>query len=143
MFMGEYHHSIDSKGRIIIPTKFRNELGSSLILTRGLDQCLFAYPRSEWEQLEQKLKSLPFTKADARAFTRFFFSGANEVDFDKQGRIRIPSNLRQFAELEKECVIIGVSTRIEIWCKELWEQYSSESEEAFAKIAESLVDLEL
>lgn len=143
MFMGEYRHSIDSKGRIIIPTKFRDEFGSSLILTRGLDQCLFAYPRSEWIQLEQKLKSLPFTKADARAFTRFFFSGANEVEFDKQGRIRVPSNLRQFAELQKECVIIGVSTRIEIWCKELWEQYASESEEAFTKIAESLVDLEL
>jgi len=141
--MGEYRHSIDSKGRIIIPTKFRDEFGSSLILTRGLDQCLFAYPRSEWIQLEQKLKSLPFTKADARAFTRFFFSGANEVEFDKQGRIRVPSNLRQFAELQKECVIIGVSTRIEIWCKELWEQYASESEEAFTKIAESLVDLEL
>lgn len=143
MFMGEYRHSIDDKGRIIIPTKFRDHLGSSFIITRGLDQCLFAYPRSEWTQLERKLKSLPFTKADARAFTRFFFSGASEVDLDKQGRIRIPSNLRHFAKLSKECVIIGVSTRVEIWCKELWEQYSSESEEAFNKIAESLVDVEL
>lgn len=143
MFMGEYQHTLDNKGRIIIPTKFRNELGSSLILTRGLDQCLFAYPKSEWMQLEQKLRSLPFTKADARAFTRFFFSGANEVEFDKQGRIRIPSNLRQFAALKKDCVIIGVSSRIEIWSKELWQEYASASEEAFTKIAESLVDLEL
>lgn len=141
--MGEYRHSIDDKGRIIIPTKFRDDLGPSFIVTRGLDHCLFAYPYSEWTQLEHKLKSLPFTKADARAFTRFFFSGASEVDFDKQGRIRIPTNLRQFAKLEKECVIIGVSTRVEIWCKDLWNQYASESEEAFNKIAESMVDVEL
>lgn len=141
--MGEYRHSIDDKGRIIIPTKFRDDLGPSFIVTRGLDHCLFAYPYSEWTQLEHKLKSLPFTKADARAFTRFFFSGASEVDFDKQGRIRIPTNLRQFAKLEKECVIIGVSTRVEIWCTDLWNQYASESEEAFNKIAESMVDVEL
>lgn len=141
--MGEYRHIIDDKGRIIIPTKFRDHLGPSFIVTRGLDQCLFAYPLSEWTQLEHKLKSLSFTKADARAFTRFFFSGASDVEIDKQGRIRIPTNLRQFAKLQKECVIIGVSTRVEIWCKDLWDQYSSASEEAFNRIAESLVDLEL
>lgn len=141
--MGEYRHSIDDKGRIIVPTKFREDLGQSFIVTRGLDHCLFIYPHPEWTQLEAKLKALPFTKADARAFTRFFFSGACEVELDKQGRIRLPVNLRDFAKLEKECVVIGVSTRIEIWCKELWEQYYADSEESFNKIAESIVDVEL
>lgn len=141
--MGEYHHSIDDKGRIIVPMKFRENLGQSFIVTRGLDHCLFIYPHTEWAHLEAKLKALPFTKADARAFTRFFFSGACEVELDKQGRIRLPVNLRGFAKLEKECVVIGVSTRIEIWCKELWDQYYSDSEESFNKIAESIVDVEL
>lgn len=143
MFMGEYCHSIDDKGRMIVPTKFRENLGQSFVVTRGLDHCLFAYPKTEWTQLEQKLKTLPFTKADARAFTRFFFSGACEVELDKQGRIRLPANLRNFAKLEKECVVIGVSTRIEIWCKDHWNQYYTDSEESFNKIAESIVDLEL
>jgi MraZ protein len=141
--MGEYHHTIDDKGRMIVPTKFRADLGSAFVVTRGLDQCLFAYPEAEWKALEQKLKTLPFTKADARAFTRFFFSGACEVELDKQGRIRLPANLRDFAKLEKETVVIGVSTRIEIWCKERWQQYYADSEESFSKIAESMVDMEL
>ncbi|MBA4494256.1 division/cell wall cluster transcriptional repressor MraZ [Paenactinomyces guangxiensis] len=143
MFMGEYRHSIDEKGRIIVPAKFREGLGHAFVITRGLDSCLFAYPRSEWTQLEQKLKALPFTKADARKFTRFFFSGACEVELDKQGRILLPANLRDFAKLEKDCVIIGVSTRIEIWSKELWEDYYASSEESFNEIAESIVDLDL
>ncbi|MBA4542548.1 MULTISPECIES: division/cell wall cluster transcriptional repressor MraZ [Thermoactinomyces] len=143
MFMGEYRHNIDDKGRLIVPAKFRDGLGETFVITRGLDQCLFAYPGSEWTQLEQKLKSLPFTKADARKFTRFFFSGACEVEQDKQGRINIPGHLRDYAKLKKECVIIGVSTRVEIWCKELWEDYYSSSEESFNEIAESIVDLDL
>ena len=143
MFMGEFRHNIDDKGRLIIPAKFRESLGSSFVITRGLDRCLFAYPPSEWTQLEQKLKALPFTKADARKFTRFFFSGASEVEFDKQGRIHISPPLRDYARLKKECVIIGVSTRVEIWCKEQWEEYYSSSEESFNEIAESLIDLDL
>jgi MraZ protein len=143
MFMGEYRHAVDDKGRLIIPAKFREGLGESFVLTRGLDHCLFAYPRSEWTQLEQKLKALPFTRADARKFTRFFFSGACEVELDKQGRILIPSNLREFAELKKDCVIIGVSTRVEIWCKDRWEEYYASSEDSFNEIAESIVDLDL
>lgn len=143
MFMGEYRHNIDDKGRLIIPAKFRERLGDSFVITRGLDRCLFAYPRSEWTQLEQKLKTLPFTKADARKFTRFFFSGACEAELDKQGRIHIASNLREYARLKKECVIIGVSTRVEIWCKEQWEEYYCNSEESFNEIAESIVDLDL
>jgi MraZ protein len=143
MFMGEYRHAVDDKGRLIIPAKFREGLGETFVLTRGLDHCLFAYPRSEWTQLEQKLKALPFTRADARKFTRFFFSGACEVELDKQGRILIPSNLREFAGLKKDCVIIGVSTRVEIWCKDRWEEYYVSSEDSFNEIAESIVDLEL
>ncbi|MFS8579675.1 MAG: division/cell wall cluster transcriptional repressor MraZ [Novibacillus thermophilus] len=143
MFMGEYRHTIDDKGRIIIPAKFRDDLGKTFVVTRGLDNCLFAYPSPEWQQLEQKLKTLPFTRSDARAFTRFFFSGATEVELDKQGRINVPGNLRQYAKLEKECVVLGVSNRVEIWSKRIWEDYFQESEESFNDIAEKLVDLEL
>jgi MraZ protein len=140
MFMGEFQHSIDEKGRIIIPAKFRDLLGTSFVITRGLDQCLFVYPMKEWELLEQKLKTLPLMKSDARAFTRFFFSGATECEWDKQGRVNIPSNLRQYAELEKECVVLGVSSRVEIWSRSIWEQYFEQSEESFNEIAEKLVD---
>lgn len=120
MFMGEYQHSVDEKGRMIIPSKFREALGVNFVLTRGLDNCLFVYPASEWSLLEQKLKSLSLMKADARAFTRFFFSGATECNLDKQGRVNIPANLRQHAQIKKETVVIGVSNRVEIWSKEKW-----------------------
>jgi MraZ protein len=118
-------------------------LGASFVVTRGLDHCLFAYPRSEWSLLEQKLKSLPFTRADARAFTRFFFSGAIEVELDKQGRISLPAHLREFAKLEKECVVIGVSNRVEIWSRDNWESYYANSEQSFNEIAEKLVDFDV
>lgn len=140
MFMGEFQHSIDDKGRIIIPAKFRDLLGSSFVVTRGLDQCLFVYPSQEWEVLEQKLKALPLMKSDARAFTRFFFSGATECEWDKQGRVNLPGNLRQYAKLEKDCVVLGVSNRVEIWSKDIWEQYFQQSEDTFNEIAEKLVD---
>jgi MraZ protein len=143
MFMGEYHHSIDNKGRLIVPSKFRDELGDMFIITRGLDQCLFGYPLSEWELIEEKLKGLPLTKKDARAFTRFFFSGATESELDKQGRINIPAPLLQYAKLEKECVILGVSNRIEIWSKQIWEDYFTESEESFAEIAENMIGFDI
>lgn len=143
MFMGEYQHSIDEKGRMIIPSKFREELGTEFILTRGLDQCVFGYPLSEWKVIEEKLKNLPFTKKDARAFTRFFFSGAAECQLDKQGRVNIASPLRDYAKLEKDCVVIGVSNRIEIWSKSIWEDYFSKSEDSFGEIAESLMDFDL
>jgi transcriptional regulator MraZ len=143
MFMGEYHHSIDNKGRMIVPSKFRDELGDMFIITRGLDQCLFGYPVSEWELIEEKLKGLPLTKKDARAFTRFFFSGATESELDKQGRINIPAPLLQYAKLEKECVILGVSNRIEIWSKQIWEDYFTESEESFAEIAENMIGFDI
>lgn len=140
MFMGEYQHSIDEKGRMIVPAKFRDALGPQFIVTRGLDNCLFVYPKEEWAVLEQKLKSLPLMKADARAFTRFFFSGATECELDKQGRINIPNNLCEYAKLAKDCVVLGVSNRVEIWSKPIWESYYQQSEDSFNEIAEKLVD---
>lgn len=143
MFMGEYHHNVDTKGRLIVPAKFRDNLGESFILTRGLDQCLFGYPRDEWKIIEEKLKNLPLTKKDARAFTRFFFSGATECEIDKQGRINIATPLTNYAKLEKECVVLGVSNRIEIWNKEIWEEYFNESADSFADIAENMIGFDL
>ncbi|MCQ2008861.1 MAG: division/cell wall cluster transcriptional repressor MraZ [Sporolactobacillus sp.] len=143
MFMGEFNHSIDIKGRLIIPSKFRDELGDTFVITRGLDQCLFVYPMSEWHRIEEKLKALPFTKKDARAFTRFFFSGASECALDKQGRVSISNGLRDYAKLMKDCVVIGVSTRLEIWDQEMWTRYFAQSEESFNDISESLLDLDL
>lgn len=141
--MGEFQHNIDSKGRIIVPAKFREHLDGSFVMTRGLDQCLFAYPMNEWKVLEEKLKKLPLTKRDARAFTRFFFSGAVECEVDKQGRINIPQPLRAYASLEKECVIIGVSNRIEFWSRPVWDDYFMASKESFAEIAENLLDFDI
>jgi len=143
MFMGEYQHSIDTKGRLIIPAKFRERLGEKFIATKGLDHCLFLYPMSEWETIEQKLKNLPFTRADVRAFVRLFFSGAAECELDRQGRILLSSNLRQFARIERDVVIIGVSSRVEIWALEEWNRYNQQAEEAYENIAESIVGLDL
>ncbi|ASK63590.1 cell division/cell wall cluster transcriptional repressor MraZ [Virgibacillus phasianinus] len=143
MFMGEFQHNIDNKGRIIVPAKFREELGERFVVTRGLDKCLFAYPMNEWKLLEEKLKKLPLTKKDARAFTRFFFSGAIECEVDNQGRINIPQTLRNYAVLSKECVVIGVSNRIEFWASENWDDYFNDSEESFAEIAENLMDFDI
>lgn len=142
MFIGEFEHHLDTKGRMIVPAKFREDLGASFVITRGLDQCLFVYPHKEWKKLENKLQELPFTKKDARAFTRFFFSGATECDLDKQNRINIPAVLRKHAQLEKECVVIGVSSRVEIWDKHIWESYVDASADSFGEIAEGLFDME-
>jgi len=141
--MGEYQHNIDAKGRLIVPAKYREHLGEAFVITRGLDQCLFGYPLDEWKQIEEKLKALPLTKKDARAFTRFFFSGAVECELDKQGRVNLPTSLLGYAKLEKECVILGVSNRFEIWSKDLWEDYFSASEESFAEIAENMIDFDI
>lgn len=138
MFIGEYHHTLDTKGRLIIPVKFRSSLGDICIATRGLDHCLFLFPFSEWCSLEQKLGNLPLTKAEARAFSRFFFSGATECEFDAQGRILIPPSLRDYASISREVVIIGVSSRIEIWAKELWLEYFEKAEKTYEEIAEKM-----
>ena len=141
--MGEYQHNVDAKGRLIIPSKFREHLDDSFVLTRGLDNCLFGYPMNEWRKLEDKLKELPVTKKDARAFTRFFFSGATEVEIDKQGRINIPSNLRSYAKMDKECIVLGVSNRLEIWAKDAWENYFVESEDSLNDIAENMIGFDI
>lgn len=141
--MGEYQHNVDPKGRLIIPSKFREHLEDAFVLTRGLDNCLFGYPMNEWRKLEEKLKELPVTKKDARAFTRFFFSGATEVEIDKQGRINIPNNLRSYAKMDKECIVLGVSNRLEIWAKEAWENYFEQSEDSFNDIAENMIDFNI
>lgn len=142
MFMGEYQHSVDAKGRLIIPSKFREYLQDGFVITRGLDNCLFGYTMDEWRKLELKLTNLPMTKKDTRAFARFFFSGASELEIDKQGRINIPTQLLEYAKLTKECVIIGVSNRLEIWAKEAWDSYYAESEQSFNEIAENLIDFD-
>lgn len=138
MFKGEYQHSLDDKGRVIIPARLRNGLGDRFMVTRGLDQCLFIYPLSEWTRIEQKVKELPFTRSDARAFTRLFFSGAAEVEADKQGRVLIPQNLREYAGIDREVMIIGVSSRVEVWSEQAWKKYSSEANSNFEQVAEKL-----
>ncbi|WP_172408257.1 division/cell wall cluster transcriptional repressor MraZ [Desulfosporosinus sp. FKA] len=141
MFMGEYIHTIDGKGRLIIPAKFREALGERFIVTKGLDHCLFVYPIAEWNVLEEKLRALPFTQPNVRAFVRFFFSGATECELDKQGRILLPANLREYAQLEKDLILVGVSSRVEIWSQALWTDYSRQAEADYASAAESLVEL--
>lgn len=141
MFYGEYQHTIDPKGRVIVPSKFRTSLGERFILTKGLDNCLFAYSSEEWSNLEAKLKSLPFTNKDVRAFIRFFFSGATECEVDKQGRILIPSNLREYAGLTKDIVVIGVSTRVEIWDRDKWNEYNSDDNVSAGDIADKMAQL--
>ncbi|KYH35648.1 protein MraZ [Clostridium tepidiprofundi DSM 19306] len=140
MFIGEYKHSIDNKNRIIIPSKFREELGSPFVLTKGLDGCLYAYPMGEWEILEKKLRTLPLTNKNARAFVRFFFSGANEVVLDKQGRALVSQNLLEYASIDREIVSIGVSNRIEIWSKKNWDEYNNSNID-YTEIAEKMSEL--
>lgn len=125
MFMGEYNHTIDAKGRVIIPSRLRESLGEEFVVTKGLDGCLFAYPKEEWSVFEEKLGTLPLTNSNARKFSRFFLAGAAMAEVDKQGRILIPPVLREFAALEKEVVLVGVSKRVEIWSKERWESEST------------------
>ena len=138
MFMGEYHHSIDEKNRLIIPSKFRNELGEKFVITRGLENCLFVYSLVEWENIVSKLRTLPFTKKDSRDFTRFFLSGATECVLDKSGRVGITSPLVKYAGLTKDCVIIGANDRLEIWDEGAWNNFFDSNEENFASIAENL-----
>lgn len=143
MFIGEYTHTLDTKGRLIIPASLREDLGEDFVATRGLDCCIFVYPQQEWYILEEKLKSLPLTRKEARIFTRFFFSGATECNFDRQGRISIPVNLRKYAQLEKETVIIGVSNRVEIWSSSNWEVYLQEALNQDTQLAETIQELNI
>lgn len=140
MFMGEYQHNIDTKGRIIIPSKFRDELGEKMIVTRWLDGCLAVYTLEQWEKLYDKLQTLPSTKRESRRFTHMIMAKAAECETDAQGRIRIPSPLVKEANLEKECVVIGVSDHVEIWDQTRWNAYYDDASESFEDIAESLTE---
>lgn len=138
MFMGEYHHNIDDKARIVLPSKFREELGDTFVVTRGLEGCLFIYSKEEWVNIVSKLKELPFTKKDARAFLRFFLSGAIECQTDKQGRVALPTPLVNYASLKKECVVIGVNDRLEIWSKDAFNGYFNQNIDNISDLAEDL-----
>ena len=141
MLIGEYEHSLDVKGRLIMPAKLREDMGEKFIITKGLDGCLFGFSQNEWLSFEEKLKTLPLTNKNARDFVRFFLSGATECEVDKQGRFLIASNLREYANMEKDVVIIGVGTRLEIWNKEKWKQYNSEENISADEIAENMTML--
>ncbi len=141
MFMGEYQHNLDEKGRVTVPARFREELGAEFVMTKGLDKCLFIYSVPEWEALTEKLQQLPFTRSDARSFVRLFFSGAARASFDSQGRALIPNNLREYAGLGKESVVIGVGSRIEIWDRDEWDRFQDVAEESYEQLAEELTDL--
>lgn len=145
MFYGEFEHTLDRKGRLIVPSKFRDALKEHYIecffITRGLDKCLFMFAEDEWRLQEQKFKSMSFTKSEYRRFNRLYFSGACELVPDKQGRILIPSYLKDYAGIKRDVYIIGVSNRIEIWSREKWKEYYSTSKESFEEVAERLVEL--
>ena len=141
LFIGEYRHGLDAKGRVIVPVKFRDGLGDKFVLTKGLDGCLFAYSKEEWANFENKIRTLPLTSKDARAFVRFFFSGAVECEIDKQGRTLIPPVLREYAALDKDLVIIGVSSRVEIWSQAKWDSYSEAEDLEADVLAEKMAEL--
>ena len=141
MLIGEFEHSIDTKGRLVLPAKIKDDLGKEFIVTKGLDGCLFGYSLAEWNKFEEKLKTLPLTNKITRDFVRFFLSGAVEEETDKQGRFLLPANLREYASLTKDAVIIGVGTRIEIWDKKKWNEYNSEENLSVDSIAEKMTEL--
>lgn len=144
MFYGEYEHSIDRKGRLILPAKFREVAKANFIekffVTRGLDKCLFMFSEEEWKVQEQKFKALPFTKRETRKFNRVYFSGAVDIQIDNQGRFIVPQYLKDFAGIKRDVVIIGVANRIEIWSKDTWQEFYSQSRDGFEDIAEKLID---
>jgi MraZ protein len=143
MFLGEYHHTIDDKGRFSIPAKFRQDLADGAVVTRGLDSSLFLYPKEEWDKLAQKLASLPLGKSNSRAFARLMLAGAMDVDVDKQGRVVLPEYLREYAGMEKSIVIAGLYNRLELWDEDEWEEYKEATEGQAGEIAEKLGELGL
>lgn len=141
MLIGEYDHSLDSKGRLIMPAKLREDMGEKFIITTGLDGCLFGFSMEEWKKFEDKLKTLPITNKNARNFVRFFLSGATECELDKQGRFLIVGKLRENAKLEKDVTIIGTGTRIEIWNKEKWQEHIREENLSIEDIEQNMEEL--
>lgn len=141
MFIGEYQHHIDTKGRLAVPSKFKKDLNKGAVVTRGLDNCLFLYTQEEWQKLAQRLSSLPLSQANTRAFARLMLAGAMDVKLDKQGRIILPEYLRNFADIKKKVVIAGLYNRLEIWDETVWNQYKKKTESASEDIAEKLSEL--
>ena len=141
MFIGEYKHNLDEKGRLAIPTKFRKDLAKGVVITRGLDNCLFLYPQEQWEKLASKLSSLPISQTNSRAFSRLMLAGAMDVELDRQGRVIIPDYLRKYATIKKKTVITGLYNRLEIWDEEQWEKYKNSTEKNSSEIAEALGEL--
>lgn len=141
MFIGEYKHSIDDKGRLAIPVKFRSALHTAAVITRGLDHCLYVYTASSWQELAEKVKSLPMTKSDSRAFQRLMLAGAVDVELDNQGRVLIPDYLREYAGISKQTVVAGIYDRLEIWDEKKWEEYKKKTEASSDDIAEKLEGL--
>ena len=141
MFMGEYQHTVDTKGRMRMPSKFRDDLGDKFVVTRGTGKCLFVFAPDEWQAFSQKLRSLPLTDKAVQAFLRLFFAGASEVEVDAQGRILIPNNLREHAELEKDVCVIGVISRAEIWSSKNWKEYNEEAADNFDEILGKMAEL--
>jgi MraZ protein len=141
MFIGEYRHTIDEKGRMAIPSKMRRDLGSGAVVTRGIDNCLWVFPKKEWQDLAEKLSSLPLSDANSRAFSRLMLAGAMEVEFDSQGRALIPGYLRSYAGLSKNVIIAGLYNRLEIWNENEWKTYKDKTEKATEQIAKHMADL--
>ncbi|MEE1250911.1 MAG: division/cell wall cluster transcriptional repressor MraZ [Lachnospiraceae bacterium] len=141
MFMGEYNHTVDTKGRLIVPSKFRDQLGDEFVVTKGLDGCLFVYSKEEWNNIEEKFRNVPLTTKDARKFARFFFAGAANCEVDKQGRILLPVVLREYAGIEKDVVSVGVFNRVEIWDKQKWQD--SNTYDDMDEVAEHMAELGL
>lgn len=140
MLLGEFHHNIDEKGRLVIPTKFREELQNNFIITKGLEKCLCIYTQDSFNNLVRQIDTLSFTKKDVRTFTRFFYSSANECEMDKNGRINIVNNLKSYAQLEKECIIVGVNDHAEIWNENLYNDFMNENSEIICDITENLFE---
>ncbi|MBR1416591.1 MAG: division/cell wall cluster transcriptional repressor MraZ [Bacilli bacterium] len=140
MFMGEYCHNLDDKSRIVVPANFRFELGDKFIIAKGIEKCLYIYSKNEWESIVSKFNSLPFTRKDVRTFMRVFFAGANNLEMDKSGRVVIASNLKEYANIKKECVIIGANDRIEVWAKDEWENFVNTYQDKISDIAENLFE---
>ncbi|TSC93596.1 MAG: MraZ protein [Candidatus Berkelbacteria bacterium Licking1014_85] len=141
MFIGEYQHNIDAKGRLAIPKKFRKQLEGGAIVTRGLDNCLFLFSTIEWKKIAEKLAQLPFSQSKSRAFSRLMLAGAMEVSVDKLGRILLPDYLRKFAYLKQKTVVAGLYSRIEIWDNEEWQVYKNKTEKSAEEIAEQMSEL--
>ncbi|MDD4607088.1 MAG: division/cell wall cluster transcriptional repressor MraZ [Patescibacteria group bacterium] len=141
MFIGEYHHNLDQKGRLAIPVKFRNELSKGAVVTRGLDNCLFLYSQNEWEKLATQLANLPISQANTRAFSRLMLAGAMDVQMDKLGRVILPEYLRKYAQVKKKIVVAGLYNRLEIWDETVWEKYKQGTEKNSGDIAEALGEL--